>query len=105
MDEKIPTVVILRIGTDQTSIVCLVQLFLILNTGYVSIENLFRITVASTVFGNAEMFDVSDFAILSDAKIGSIRFVRIEDRILINSLVFIFDLMQIQEIGDTHLLH
>ena len=72
MDEKIPTVVILRIGTDQTSIVRLVQLFLILNTGYVSIENLFRITVASTVFGNAEMFDVSDFAILSDAKIGSI---------------------------------
>ena len=95
MEQIIPTVGVLRIGIYQIGLMLRVHLLFIVDSGDVFRQFLFCITIASVIFGNAEMFDIRNLVDLFYAEVGRIGLVRIEDRILVYRLVLVFYLIHI----------
>ena len=72
-----------------------VHLLFVVDSRNILLQLLLRITITSIIFCNSEMFDIRNLVALFYAEVGRIRFVRIEDRILVYRLVLVFYLIHI----------
>ena len=72
-----------------------VHLLFVVDSRNILLQLLLRITIASMIFCNSEMFDIRNLVALFYAEIGRIGFVRIENRILVYRLVLVFYLIHI----------
>ena len=103
MYKIVSPVIVFRECIYQISLVLSVKQYLVIDT-FLVLFNIFRtIKIIRTVLCNAEVFDICDFLSLADYEIRSIWFVRVQNLVLIERLIFVVDLVKIQKVCDVYL--
>ncbi len=100
MDNQILSIVVGGEGINQFCLMDAMKKNLIPDAFLISGKLVLGKAPVGSVFGNPEMFKIDFLVSLLKKKIGSIRLVRPSDAIRINRLVFIFDSINIEEIGN-----
>ena len=104
MFQKRTPVIIHRKSVHQVRLMFTVQLYLVIHPRFISIQFFLGVTAVLPILRNAEMLYVGHLLPLLDSEIRRVRLVGVQDTILVDRFIFVFDVVQIKEIGYPYLL-